>query len=206
MKNKYVIEITDDFGSTQQLFYICSQNVIEKILYRKYLNLKQKAYKENDEFLDEKQYPCKLHNKRTLRVRDNNLFNFSKKQDKLRTLHLNTSYQVKLDVCFKLMHHLTYKKLDDNAEYRVIEHNMHENSILGHHTRTKAIKVASEAIRTHSLKADMDDEDSIFKNFKKNKITFSFSYWYQCSYEYDEYDVSAIAIIAEKINFKRRYK
>ena len=199
MKSKYVLEVKDEFGFKKQRFYFCSENKIKQILFHEYITLKAKAVQG-----DGLQRRCsKIHRKGILRDKQFNFFNL--KPSQIKTKSVNDTYRVVLNVGFVLKHTISYKKLSADVEYQVVEDNMQERIYHGFYNRTKAIYKASKIARKHLLKTTEDEEDknTVYKKITKNKIKYSFTYWYRCSYEYDEWDESGVSIIASKINFSK---
>lgn len=198
-KNNYMFLIKDEFGYEKRNFYCCTEKKIKQILFHEYILLKLKCAK-NDKTVF---YPySKLQRKGIKRIRSFNFF--STKKEPIKTFKINDTYQIKLNVGYNLMHTLTYKQIDKNTEYEVIENNMYEIVHHGYFDRQGAISKASSVVRNHPLfsKNSSDDgESDTYRQFGGNKVIYSFDYWYQSSYEYDEWDESAVAVKVQKIKY-----
>ena len=178
-KSKYALIVEDDFGHKKIEYYICTEKKIQQLLFKKYILLKSKAVK--DDTLGKELQP------------------------KTQVIKANALYKVRLDVGFKLFHHIYYTKLDDSDTYLVVQYDIHTSHYLGYYDRAKASKVAfDKALKDSRYAKDADDSERVHKIFYRQSFQIRFDYWYKCSYEYDEWDESSVIVVAKQIKFKKR--
>lgn len=192
-KSKYALILEDDFGYRRTEYYICTEREIQRILFKKYTFLKMKSVGDN--------FSEKKKNK------------FLEEEEKKNYIVVKPKevYKVRLNVGFILFHTLFYEKLVDDATHTTVKMDMHTSYHLGYFNRADASKIMRKTVSNDfkQLCSDIEDEEdkedcAIKKVFFGKSIQMRFNYWYRCSYEYDEWDISSIIINAKNIKFKRR--
>lgn len=179
IKSKYALIIENDFGNRKIEYYICTEKKIQQLLFKKYIFLKRKAVESEDSFSKDL-------------------------KPKARVIEARKVYEVRLDVGFKLFHRIFYERLEDNVTHLVVQHDMHTSLYHGYFDRATAFKMAIDTALKNSKDTCDKDEVKISKVFSDKSLLVKFDYWYQCSYEYDEWDKSSVVIVAKQIEFKKR--